>query len=681
MDHSKKGLVFTLVLCLFTSASFAQLDSLHRELQKAAGEKRVDVLNKIAFTYGYSNFDSARYFAEIAFREASEMNYLEGKLKAYINIGYSYFDEDRIDTALVLMKRCVAEAKALKLPKSEMDGYLALGIVYDAIPDLDSAAWSYRQNIAIGKSIDQNQKTTAAIGNLGNVYRQQGLYDLAIAQYMEAAELNREGNFILKQANYLSNIGSVYLELEDFQNAYEYSSKAYELVKDTDYTRLKWYARTGKSLALGNLGRVDEALAGFRQTLEEAKEINDPYQIATVLHNMADLYVDESKPEEALKYCLEALERFEKLSSPIAMVQTHNLLCRIYGNIPDPEKALDHCDKALALSKANNLSSSYRDIYKVQSEVLVKAGRYKEAYDTRLLFEKVKDEQLGIEQENYIGALETQYDTKEKELAIKIQEEQLAAQDKLIGQQRIIQLLGLMVLVVVAALAIFAWRTSKKQKVINAQLHEQKQLIEKTSQERETLLKEIHHRVKNNLQVISSLLSMQSRQMEEGEAKSAVREGQSRIKSMSLIHQKLYSQDELSRINMKEYIGELSQFLFKSYKTDNDVQEVLEAQDILLDVDTAVPLGLIINELIANALKYAFETGSSGQLKVAFTKEDQGYKLQVSDNGKGLPDGWENQQNMGMRLVNILVAQLDGHLEVANENGSSFTITFQDRAA
>ncbi|MEP2024457.1 MAG: histidine kinase dimerization/phosphoacceptor domain -containing protein [Reichenbachiella sp.] len=680
MRFLKIPLFLFFVICQISTVR-AQLDSLKQELNTAAGETRIDILNKIAFTFGYSNVDSARKYAVLAQQEAGHLNYEEGLLDSWLNLGYAYFDEGQTDTAIVIIKKLIGTAQQQKYIDPEMEAYLALGIMFDDKKKLDSAAWAYRQMIVLGKTHDKIQKTTAAIGNLGNLYRQQGLYDLAIAQYVEAAELNLEQGYDHKQANYLSNVGAVYLETEDYEKACEYSGKAYELIKDTDYTRAKWYARTGLCLALSNLGRFEEAEAGFSEILEEAKALNDVYQIPTSLHNLADTYNDSERYDEALVFCLEALERFEALESKGAIVQTHTLLCLIYGNLNQEKKGLAHCDIALEMAQANNLSSTLLDIYKIQSEVEALANQFEPAYHTRLLYENIKDEQLGKQKEKNIAALNTKFETREKELEIKVQQEKLEAQDQRISQQRTIQLLSLIVLIFVGGMAFLIWRNAKKQRQINKQLYEQKEVIEKTSKERETLLKEIHHRVKNNLQVISSLLSMQSRQMEEGEAKSAVREGQSRIKSMSLIHQKLYNQDELSRINMKEYIDELSGFLFNSFKPGDKIKQIVESEDILLDVDTAVPIGLIINELISNALKYAFLHAEEGQISISLKNLGNGCQLQVADTGHGLPEGFDQKQSMGMRLVHILVDQLNGELQIDQSKGTLFTIFFDDKRA
>ncbi|MEQ8575301.1 MAG: sensor histidine kinase, partial [Fulvivirga sp.] len=208
-------------------------------------------------------------------------------------------------------------------------------------------------------------------------------------------------------------------------------------------------------------------------------------------------------------------------------------------------------------------------------------------------------------------------------------------------------------------------------------LRKAKVKIEEKNKERETLLKEIHHRVKNNLQIISSILSMQSRKLEDSLAKSAVDEGRSRIKSMSLIHEKLYSSDQLTNVKMKDYIEELSGFLFNTYKPSGVVKQKINVEDIDMDIDTAIPVGLILNELISNALKYAFSANGDGELDISLRMEDKEYVLQVSDSGKGLPLNFTESQNMGMRLVNVLTEQLDGLLKIENEGGAHFTLKFK----
>ena len=198
--------------------------------------------------------------------------------------------------------------------------------------------------------------------------------------------------------------------------------------------------------------------------------------------------------------------------------------------------------------------------------------------------------------------------------------------------------------------------------------------------ERETLLKEIHHRVKNNLQIISSLLNIQAAHLKDDAAKDAVREGQNRVKSMALIHKNLYQHDDLSGIKVNAYFNDLIKAISSTYLSRNrNVEIKVEAQDVLLDIDTAVPVGLIVNELVSNAFKYAFPNNADGEILITFEEKDDRIHLTVSDNGIGIPDGLdlEKLNSLGLRIVKILTNQLEGECKINAKNGTEFQFTFK----
>jgi two-component sensor histidine kinase len=205
--------------------------------------------------------------------------------------------------------------------------------------------------------------------------------------------------------------------------------------------------------------------------------------------------------------------------------------------------------------------------------------------------------------------------------------------------------------------------------------------LETSLREKEVLLKEIHHRVKNNLQVITSLLHLQSRYVEDQEALKVFRESQSRVKSMALIHERLYQSDNLARIDFAEYIRDLTGFLSRTYSADAETIAIkIKSDDVLLGIDAAVPSGLILNELVSNALKHAFPNGQTGQIWVELAAgQDQKLSLRVSDDGIGFPEmlDWQNTNSLGLQLVNSLVNQLDGAIQLDSSNGeTTFDITF-----
>ncbi len=210
--------------------------------------------------------------------------------------------------------------------------------------------------------------------------------------------------------------------------------------------------------------------------------------------------------------------------------------------------------------------------------------------------------------------------------------------------------------------------------------------IKRSLQEKETLLMEIHHRVKNNLTVISSLLNLQSRYIKDKDDLIMFKESQSRAKSMAIIHQRLYSSSDLKHIDFGDYIKTLAGDIFDSYVYDpGNIKLNFDVEDVKLDINTSIPLGLILNELLTNSLKYAFPYGESmvheGIINIKLHKNDGGYTLIVEDNGVGLPEDFnlENNNSLGLQLINTLTNQIDGNLTCSNNDGVTFRIDFKDK--
>ena len=195
--------------------------------------------------------------------------------------------------------------------------------------------------------------------------------------------------------------------------------------------------------------------------------------------------------------------------------------------------------------------------------------------------------------------------------------------------------------------------------------------------EKEVLLKEIHHRVKNNLAVIAAILKLQSSSLDSREARQALEECNQRVHTMAMIHTKLYQSKDLARIDFAAYLRELVDVLSLSYVLSPDTSVRVRADEVYLDIDTAVPLSLIINELVTNALKYAFPPGRNGEIRVGLGREGKALTLTVSDNGVGFPEGlgFRETDSLGMQLVTALVEQLDGTIELKREGGTEFRIS------
>ena len=209
-----------------------------------------------------------------------------------------------------------------------------------------------------------------------------------------------------------------------------------------------------------------------------------------------------------------------------------------------------------------------------------------------------------------------------------------------------------------------------------------KDQIKASLKEKEVLLREIHHRVKNNLQIISSLLNLQSRYIKDKQVLHVFKESQDRIKSMALIHKKLYQSKDLARIDFAEYVRSLIADLFRSYKADYDLITLkTNIDDVFLGIDTAIPCGLIINELVSNSLKYAFPEDRQGEIRIDLHSEKEGkFTLIVSDSGVGFPKDldFRNTESLGLQLICTLVDQLQGTIGLDRTGGTEFKIAFTE---
>ena len=206
------------------------------------------------------------------------------------------------------------------------------------------------------------------------------------------------------------------------------------------------------------------------------------------------------------------------------------------------------------------------------------------------------------------------------------------------------------------------------------------ELIKRSLAEKDVLMKEINHRVKNNMAVVSSLLRLQSNKVEDEHYKAMFNDSINRINTMASIHEKLCQSEDLSKIIFSDYIKDMVNNIFKSYGLSSRIKLIVDVEEIILDIDASIPCGLIVNELITNSMKYAFPEGKEGEIRVSLCKNDKDeIELTVGDNGVGMPEGldFRNADSLGLTLVNALVKQLEGKMELNKEKGTKFKITFR----
>ncbi|WP_297337105.1 tetratricopeptide repeat protein [Algoriphagus sp.] len=597
-----------------------------------------------------------------------------------------------------------------------------LGIIKERQSDYQGAIDSYLVAIPIFSQADDLAGLAVALENLGLAYSYQGEYRKALTYLNETdsvlsirtdPEDSRWTNLFYNKSNVHLNIGNLDSALnfalkglriseknEDWSQAnagHLYLTKIYERLEDWDNWRL--YLNKARDFATKKenkliLAELDYELADYFLDQEQ-------FDSARFYVDRGLAFFDESKQSEGgtRGRILRGRIHFRQENFPQAIADYQEALAvmnsdqsreiaSIYHNLGTSYArtgqfvlAEDFLKKALALRSEFGQPNGLRDVYFALADLYARSGNYQLAYESQIAYKQYSDSVLNETRVKQLLETQTAFETEKKDQEIELLNQQSQVQGlKAERQQAQIYLAigGIFMFLVVAAL--FYNRSRVKQKA-NDLLTQKNQKIEKQNQEREMLLKEIHHRVKNNLQIISSLLSMQTRRMNDLKMIDAMKESQSRVKTMALIHEKLYQYDNLSAINMREYLIQLSDFLTQTYRTDKKIQVEIDSEEINLDIDTAIPLGLITNELLSNALKYAFEDTQTGTIKIKLAATGPGeFELLVADTGKGLSQDMdiERSPTLGLRLVNSLTRQINGTMNVQSQGGTSFLIQFKE---
>lgn len=668
---------FLLALFLFFANSKLQsqskLDSLESIVDSKSGTERVDILNKLGFDYAFSSLEKAKQYSYQGLKEAHAINYETGISRALVNVGYNNLDYHKNDSAAYYFKEAVNYAKSIADTVGIANAFNALGNLQLQISDFKSAASSYNDALFYQEKIGNAEGVTSAYNNIGKTLEKAGSFDKAIEYYLKALKINKENKLERKVALNLLNISMAYVYQKDYNMPIPYLEEAGALpILKTNLSLQSNYTNQLGLLKI-ELREYDSAIHFFNKVIELNKQRGVSY--ATALHNMSEAYFLKGDYSKAYAIAKEGLDMKREGGDKASIIFSLHFLARIHNELEQHKTALEYSQEAYNLSRDINHKDREQKSMEYLSESYQGLGEYKKAWKFRMQYEALKDSLFNIQKTEQMAAMSALYETEKKQQTIELQQSDLKVKEASLSLAESTNnrlLIGVAASVIAGLSILLAFviklRNSKK-------LELQKQEIEAKNNENETLLKEIHHRVKNNLQIISSILNIQSRNLEDQIAKDAVNEGRSRIKSMSLIHEKLYGNNQLSVINMKEYIEELNDFLFSSYKPKNEVKRNLDIEALNLDIDTAVPLGLILNELISNSLKYAFNN-QNGELSISLKSQDNNHVLSVVDNGPGLPKDFQNKKSMGMRLVNALSEQLNGILEISENQGAAFTLKF-----
>ncbi|MDX2172543.1 MAG: histidine kinase dimerization/phosphoacceptor domain -containing protein [Bacteroidota bacterium] len=516
---------------------------------------------------------------------------------------------------------------ALKInnKSGEAEAYSNFGVIYDVAGDGKKALDYYFKALKIEEQLGHKISISRVLNNIGALYFGQEQFELALRYFRKCLLLEQEiGNYLGMVGSYI-NIGVINKNLQNYPQALRSLQLADSL--NQGLNNIQQHA-----FILANLGSIelvygknyDKAIVYFSEAATINLKENNLNAYSIALNGLSETYIYQKKYQQAI----DSAEKAKNISHKIESKHQEQ---RAYLNLANAYEALNNHKQALEFFKK----------YNTLKEEIINEENFEQIAEAEAKFE---NEQQGRE-------------LAEKEV------------DLVKSQRRNIIAYGIVIILV--ALALFIGLLYRRKQKSNLILTQQKIITEKALKDREVLLQEIHHRVKNNLQIVSSLLNLQSRKANQKQTSDAIKEATSRLKSVALLHQNLYMNENLQLVNAKDYIQQLVNSLYKSYKAEeSNITVTYALENIELDIDTILPVGLIVNELVTNAFKYAFEGVVNGDVKISLQKGEK-YILQISDNGVGFDNENKSKKSFGSELIVMLAEKLDAQLNYFNNRGTT----------
>ena len=470
---------------------------------------------------------------------------------------------------------------------------------------------------------------------------------------------------------------------KNIDSAQIYAQKSVDLSEKNSYTSGLIRAKEQMAWLESYRGNTEHAIELILQSKEEAEKLGDKQLISKILNSTGELYFTYNAVNEALGYFKQSLALQEFIKDDGTIINMLKRIGDLFALLQESDSAEWYFNQGLNLAdKTGNLASkSQMHLALFQLDTL--HHRYLSARSHLSVYVKVNDKLMAKENEEAIQKLEISYETEKKDDKIELLKRQKEIEKIKSERERNLKIgffIGSILLLLLCILIYSRFIIKKRSLGI---IEKQKEQIEEKNNENELLIRETHHRVKNNLQLILSLLGAQRHALDDDDkALQIIKESQNRIKSISLLHESLYDTDNFNTVRTSEYFKEIVFNIWSSFVDESKSIEVkTDIDDTVINTSLAVTLGLIINELVTNSLKYAFQNQNEGYLEIKFNKLPQGnrYNLEVSDNGCGFPSDFEveKSESFGLQMVMGLVRQLNGTIDVSTENGTGFNIMIQ----
>lgn len=521
--------------------------------------------------------------------------------------------------SLELAEELVLLAKSLGDRRKEAMAFVELYLIHRRLGNLQRANKFYLDALRIFEEIDRIDDLAASYAQVASLLMLEGQYEKSIEEYFKSLETYKQLEDTLYVNLVRLNIGEAFRLYGKYDSASFYLKQAlYENFQQNEI--IEGYGTGNLGMVYFSLNRLDSAKLLLETSIDILEPLGDVYSVAVYEFELGKVLISQRNEIEGQDKMLHAYQ-----------------------------VALDE-----------GLKEQIRDFSEHLSEYYSNKQDYKKALLYQRQYEQYKDSLINIDNVRKVEQLRGQHEVEKRDTEINYLNELNKSQQNTLlaigtGSVVLLILLGLL------------YRNNQQKKTANIALA-------KREKEKGLLLQELNHRTKNNLNMISNLLNLQSNELGDQPAAEAVRQGRYRVDSLALIHKKLY-QEDYSSIHMEQYLNELLEHLNDSFDPDVNIDVSISVGQ--MKVDQAIPVALIVNELVTNALKYGKAEDGDSLVKVSFQEEGNGYQLHITDNGPGMEEPQPDQlSSFGLKLIYALTDQLYGTVIFTNTNGSNWTITF-----
>ncbi|MXN92805.1 hypothetical protein GR160_16375 [Flavobacterium sp. Sd200] len=728
--------LYTIALYFLAALLAVQAQShkvlLERLSKQSPGTERVTTLLDLGNYYIYkaadikTDLDSAYIFTQQAEQESKQLKYTYGscrslalyariygaqkdkaKSNSYANkalqvaLAHNYQDiageayqelyaqcnyyEELTKKMLYLDKAIAAYRK--KSSKLQLADILTIAAEdYNYMGDKDKPMAFINESLALYKSIGHKDMVNA-YRVAGSLYASRGDYKKSVQYLLQAVKAAEDMQNIDELLSYIYNqLAANYHHLKDNALSDKYLKISLDYALKAGNTEMVYTATNNIVYSLINLAKYKEAEKFLKRIYGLHKPTN-PVDILTVKDCFLTIYARLHQFDRAEAYSREIVNLINAKGTsmpPQSLYNAYASLCNFYVEKGDYGTARKYLNTNLIDIEKRSFTSRKR-IYQLAYKIDSAQGNLAQAITYLKKIKTVDDSIFNIEKNKEISQLQISYETekKDKDILLLNKEKELQKQNiEKAGIQKNIALTGGLIAILAAIAIFYAYRNKlkltnllQKQKI---EITDKNEKLNKLVDEKEWLLKEIHHRVKNNLQVVMSLLNTQSAYLTDEAARTAITDSQRRVHSIALIHQQLYKSDDVSAIKLYRYISDLVSYLKDTYDRSL-IKFDINVDDIELNIALTMPIGLILNEAITNSFKYAFNAGEKGNIRISLCRQDNGlYELLIADNGRGLPPDFDvhNCNSLGMDLLSGLSGDINGEFKIYSNGGTIIQIVF-----